>query len=175
MTTTHTEGPWAVSPENPKIIKPADQFGMASNVIIGSAAGHPNSGFFPTDEEAVANARLIAAAPELLEALEEAVDLAWIEDSHQVEFDPTVMFSEFYDFSRLDGTSRIEFYGQHSCIVWPGSKWSAYCTYDGSLWFEKFNTAQEAKEACMRLLDKVLPDHPAMRARAAIRKARGAQ
>lgn len=70
MTTKHTEGPWAVSPENPKIIKPADQFGMASNVIIGSAAGHPNSGFFPTDEEAVANARLIAAAPELLAALE---------------------------------------------------------------------------------------------------------
>ncbi|MDH1299708.1 hypothetical protein [Achromobacter sp. GD03932] len=81
MTTNHTEGPWAVSPENPKIIKPADQFGMASNVIIGSAAGHPNSGFFPTDEEAIANARLIAAAPELLEALEKRrqVDSAYVQ------------------------------------------------------------------------------------------------
>lgn len=117
---------------------------------------------------------LLEQRDELLEALEESVDLAWVEDSHLVEFDPSVIFSEFYDFSGVDGTSRIEFHGQHECIVWPGSKWSAYCTYDGSLWFEKFDTAQEAKEACMRLLDKVLPDHPAMRARAAIRKVRGA-
>lgn len=119
--------------------------------------------------------RLESLNAELLEALEEAVDLAWIVDSHQVQFDPTVVFSQFYDFSGLDGVRRIEFYGQHSCIVWPGSKWSAYCTYDGSMWFEKFDTAAEAKEACMRLLDQVLPDHPAMRARAAIAKAKGEQ
>lgn len=165
MTTKHTSGPWTHHPEDNIILDASGR-----RLIEWQARSVSVS-----VEERDANARLIAAAPELLEALEEAVDLAWIEDSHQVEFDPTVMFSEFYDFSRLDGTSRIEFYGQHSCIVWPGAKWSAYCTYDGSLWFEKFDTAQEAKEACMRLLDRVLPDHPAMRARAVIRKARGAQ
>ncbi|MFD4837685.1 hypothetical protein ACFWP0_09260 [Achromobacter sp. NPDC058515] len=170
MTTTHTPGPWEIDGE---YVQQADQTGVAvcdvMNMDVGGATGWYSG---PVTQ---ANKHLIAAAPELLEALEEAVDLAWIEDSHQVQFDPTVIFSEFYDFSGVDGTSRIEFHGQHECIVWPGTKWSAYCTYDGSLWFEKFDTAEEAKEACMRLLDRVLPDHPAMRARAVIRKARGAQ
>lgn len=110
---------------------------------------------------------------ELLELLEEAIDLAWIEGSHCVSFDGTVLFSKGYDFSGLDGTRRSEFLAKYECIVWPGNKWSAYCTFEGSLWFEKFDTEQEAKEACMKLLDKVIPDHPAMKARAAIKKAEG--
>lgn len=162
MTTNHTPGPWAH--RNGRIYS-VDR----EQLTIAHVARAGDGDYSP------ANGQLLAAAPELLEALEEAVDLAWIEDSHLVQFDPTVLFSEFYDFSGVDGTRRIEFHGQHECIVWPGAKWSAYCTYDGSLWFEKFDTAQEAKDACMRLLDKVLPDHPAMRARAVIRKARGAQ
>lgn len=166
MTTKHTPGPWIIRHGGSGFV------GTEDRTVAIAYGDDPDC---HADERMQANARLIAAAPELLEALEEAVDLAWIEDSHQVEFDPTVMFSEFYDFSRLDGTSRIEFHGQHECIVWPGNKWSAYCTYDGSLWFEKFDTAVEAKEACMRLLDKVMPDHPAMRARAAIAKAKGEQ
>ncbi|WP_313695058.1 hypothetical protein [Achromobacter mucicolens] len=161
MTTPFTPGPWTVSNNHGnQYIEPLGDKEPVAVVCRGHGGAY-------------SNAYLIAAAPELLEALEEAADLAWIEDSHQVEFDPTVIFSEFYDFSGVDGTSRIEFHGQHECIVWPGSKWSAYCTYDGFLWFEKFDTAQEAKEACMRLRDKVMPDHPAMRARAVIRKARG--
>lgn len=189
MTTNHTPGPWqavqmysdAMTVLDPKGFEIVEATRTAilpdyeERLGVGHWALSEQAHRYLSDEEQAANARLIAAAPELLEALEEAVDLAWIEDSHQVEFDLTVRFSEFYDFSRLDGTSRIEFYGQHSCIVWPGAKWSAYCTYDGSLWFEKFDTAQEAKEACMRLLDQVLPDHPAMRARAVMRKARGEQ
>jgi len=112
---------------------------------------------------------------ELLEALKECVDLSWIDDSHVVDFDKSVMFGPHYDFSGVDGPCRAEFIGEHECIVWPrGGKWSAYCTYDGSLWFEKFTTSHEAKERCMRLLDKVIPDHPAMKARAAIARAESA-
>lgn len=174
MTTKHTPGNWTVGKTGGTVV--SDQ--PLPNYSING--GHDHVDYYGGHLIAESiwraeDARLIAAAPELLEALEEAVDLAWIEDSHLVQFDPTVLFSEFYDFSGVDGTRRIEFHGQHECIVWPGAKWSAYCTYDGSLWFEKFDTAQEAKEACMRLLDKVIPDHPAMRARAVIRKARGAQ
>ncbi|WP_293705989.1 hypothetical protein [Stenotrophomonas sp. UBA7606] len=115
-----------------------------------------------------------AVGPELLKALREAVDLAWIPDSRIVEFDPTVRFGPYYDFDGLDESSlRQEFHGQYECIVWPGRKWSAYCTYEGSLWFEQFETAAEAKEKCMVLLDRLIPEHPAMKARAAIEKATG--
>ncbi len=170
MTTKHTPGPWEIDGE---YVQQVGQTGLAicdvMNMDVGGDKGW-HSG--PVTQ---ANKHLIAAAPDLLEALEEAVDMAWIQDSHDVQFDATVLFSEFYDFGGLDGVRRLEFHGQYECIVWPGPKWSAYCTYEGSTWFEKFDTAEEAKEACMRLLDRVLPDHPAMRARAVIRKARGAQ
>lgn len=128
------------------------------------------------DEVADELERLERVNAELVEALREAIDIAWVEDSHAASFDSTVIFSPYYDFSSLDGIGRIEFLGKYDCIVWPargvaGGKWSAYCTYEGSLWFEKFDTAADAKEACMCLLDKVLPDHPAMRARAALTSA----
>jgi len=107
----------------------------------------------------------------IVSVLTECIDLAWIDDSHAVRFDSTVMFGPSYDFSGLDGSQRQEFHGQHSAVVWPSSGigktlWSAYCTFDGSLWFERFATSREAKEACMLVLDKALPDHPAMKARA---------
>ncbi|MFA9439442.1 hypothetical protein ACDA63_07375 [Uliginosibacterium sp. sgz301328] len=113
-------------------------------------------------------ARLEADKAELVEALKESIDLAWIEDSHAIQLDGTVVFSSNYDFSGIDGCRRQEFYGKYSAIIWPGSKWSAYCTYEGSMWFEKFDSAEEAKDACMRLLDRVLPEHPAMKARAVL-------
>ena len=115
---------------------------------------------------------LEADAVRLVDALKQAVDLAWTEDSHSVQFDSTVLFGPYYDFSGLAGCQRQEFFGQYDAVVWPGQKWSAYCTYEGSMWFEKFDTAEEAKEAVMRLLDSVLPEHPAMKARAAIDAAR---
>ena len=128
------------------------------------------------DDEAKANARLIAAAPELLEVLHECIDAQWVIDSHAVEFDGTVHFGPYYDFSGLDGIDRHEFLAEHSCVVWPsGGKWSAYCTYEGSTWFESFDGADAAKETCMKLLDKVMPTHPAMKARAAIAKATGGE
>ena len=55
-----------------------------------------------------ANAHLIAAAPELYEALADAVDLAWVEDSHVVRFDSTVMFGPSYDFSGVDAGARSQ-------------------------------------------------------------------
>jgi hypothetical protein len=69
----HTSGPWCLSSESPTIIKQADPFGGNDGVLIGSAAGYTGSGFFPTDEEAIANARLIAAAPDLYDAADNAL------------------------------------------------------------------------------------------------------
>ena len=106
---------------------------------------------------------------ELLEALRECVNSIWVIDSHVVDFDCTVRFGPYYDFSGLDGIDRHEFLAEHSCVVWPsGGKWSAYCTYEGATWFELFDSADAAKEKCMRLLDRVMPTHPAMKARAII-------
>lgn len=127
-----------------------------------------------------ANARLISAAPDLLEALQGAVDMAWAQDSHEVEFDGSVMFGPGYNFDGVDGHEREEFLGAISCIVWPSGGlgprvWSAYTTHEGYMWFERFVSAADAKEVCMRILDRVLPDHPAMKARAAIAKATGEQ
>lgn len=56
---------WGISGESPKIIK-LYAFGKETNVIIGSASGYPNSGFFPSDEEAMVNARIMAASLDLL-------------------------------------------------------------------------------------------------------------
>lgn len=116
--------------------------------------------------------KLKEASADLLEALHETVDALWIVDSHAVRFDDTVMFGDYYDFSGLTGPSREEFLAEYECVVWRSNgKWSAYCTFEGSMWFEWFDCASAAKEQCMKLLDRVLPDHPAMRARAAIAKA----
>lgn len=78
MTTAHTPGPWGISSQSPRIIKQYDGLGD-TNVIIGSASGYPKSGFYPDDETALANARLIVAAPDLLEVLQViAADSRWI-------------------------------------------------------------------------------------------------
>ena len=70
----HTPGPWLQHPTYPLIIKQdcAPIAGPDEDVMICNAQSHNNSGFFPSFDEGRANARLIAAAPELLEALEAA-------------------------------------------------------------------------------------------------------
>ena len=50
--------------------------GCSDGVLIASACSYKNSGFFPSEIEGAANARLIAAAPELLEALARLSDQA---------------------------------------------------------------------------------------------------
>jgi len=65
-----TPGPWQLSNESPTTIKQdMSLIGLPdSGVLIGSACGQESSGFFPTNEQAIANARLIAAAPDSHEA-----------------------------------------------------------------------------------------------------------
>ena len=188
MADKHTQGEWFVDDypyrnDEGEIIyaklqinsMPGDRYSVKSIGHVDLSAEHGD--YFPQSvEEAEANARLFAASKDLLEALKDCIDLAWIDESHEVQFDGTVIFSPYYDFSGIDGPYRTEFLAQHDCVVWPsGGKWSAYCTFEGSMWFEKFKTSSEAKEQCMRLLDRILPEHPAMKARSAIAKATGDQ
>jgi len=65
MNTKHTPGPWNISSANRYAVN-------ASGRGIATAEGADDvkySDFFPPTEEAAANARLIAAAPDLLAAL----------------------------------------------------------------------------------------------------------
>lgn len=130
----------------------------------------------PNKHSAHVCARLRAGNALLFEALKRTIEAQWMPDSHAVSFDSTVIFGPGYNFSGMESTAREEFRDEYECVVWPSgglgpAKWSAYCTYEGSMWFEQFDTAEEAKEVCMRLLDTVIPNHPAMQARAAIKAA----
>ena len=80
-TVKHTPGPWARHPSYPWIIK-QDLRPIAEaedGVTVCNTTAHESSGFFPTPGEGRANACLIAAAPELLDALEELIDI--VEDA----------------------------------------------------------------------------------------------
>lgn len=66
-----TPGPWARSSESPKIIMSGSFIDGHDGYMIGSVTGNDNSGFYASEKEAVANATLIIAAPELLNMLEE--------------------------------------------------------------------------------------------------------
>jgi hypothetical protein len=72
-----TQESWGISSQSPTIIKKYDSLGE-TNVIVGSASSYPSSAFFPTDEEAVAHAHLMSAAPDLYAALKEIIDTPWI-------------------------------------------------------------------------------------------------
>lgn len=74
MTDKHTEGPWA-------IYRAYDENGFETGKPMGIEGpnGEPvvstDGGYYPLPE---ANARLIAAAPELLEALEGLINSKWL-------------------------------------------------------------------------------------------------
>ncbi len=86
----HTPGPW-FSPDGKTIKQDYRPIGLteAAGCMIGSVMGGPTSGpaFIEVAEEVAANTRLIAAAPDLLEALEDLkrevvlsdVDLGYVE------------------------------------------------------------------------------------------------
>lgn len=69
-----TPGPWVRSSESPKIIMSGSFIDGHDGYMIGSVTGNDNSGFYASEEEAAANATLMIAAPDLLEALEKALD-----------------------------------------------------------------------------------------------------
>lgn len=82
----YTPGPWRVSPDHPTIIRRDFQPISDEGELIGSACGHTNSGFYPSEEESIANARLISAAPELLAALVEIMTFEeYFQDSGPLE------------------------------------------------------------------------------------------
>ena len=112
---------------------------------------------------------------ELLEALQALVNAAW-KCSHAVELNGTATFGKGYDSSGLNGCQRTEFRDELiEFVVWPSNgKWSAYSTYEGFLWFEHFETEDEARKECMKLLSSIVPDHQILKARAAITKAEAA-
>ena len=114
-------------------------------------------------------------AKELLEALQALVNAAW-KCSHAVELNGTATFGKGYDSSGLNGCQRTEFRDELiEFVVWPSNgKWSAYSTYEGFLWFEHFETEDEARKECMKLLSSIVPDHQILKARAAITKAEAA-
>lgn len=86
--TKHTPGPWHIHEDGMKFsreIYPVNYGGKENTercVLIARVSGW--KGGFNTAKEAEANARLIAAAPELLEALQAVVRIA---DRKTVEFD----------------------------------------------------------------------------------------
>jgi len=74
----HTPGPWVVHSSYPWIIKQDADVPFCepdSGLTICNTMGHSNSGFFPTPEEGRANARLIAAAPDLLAQLKRCANV----------------------------------------------------------------------------------------------------
>jgi len=174
MKAKYTPGPWYVNKHFSEwLIGDGD-----GNYLIAKTAGSPAYLGRASAERDAANARLIAAAPDLLKALQDLIDSHWLHDSHAVEFDGTVMFGPYYDFSGIDGYLRSEFRDDGiEFVVWPaggaGRKWSAYSTHEGLMWFEKFESEAEARAVCMKLLSGVMPEHPVSKAMSAIAKAIG--
>ena len=171
MKAEHTPGPWRVA----YLDCNRQSVVMGEHIEIATCWHHSVGSI---EKEMHANARLIAAAPDLLKALQDLIDSHWLHDSHAVEFDGTVMFGPYYDFSGIDGYLRSEFRDDGiEFVVWPaggaGRKWSAYSTHEGLMWFEKFESEAEARAVCMRLLSGVMPEHPVSKAMSAIAKAIG--
>lgn len=83
----HTPGPWVRCKEAPKIIMSGSFIDGHEGYIVGSVSGNDNSGFYASEEEAEANACLIAAAPDLLSIVQRlvALDAQWHPDRHASE------------------------------------------------------------------------------------------
>jgi len=81
----HTPGPWDVG-SNLVIWGEFSNLGMFTVAkVVKRVKVSCKRGDFADIKEATANARLIAAAPELLEALEEAMESAELDAQHDIE------------------------------------------------------------------------------------------
>ncbi|MER0570982.1 hypothetical protein AAA539_20005 [Pseudomonas aeruginosa] len=78
----HTPGPWVRCAKSPKIIMSGSIIEGYEGYMIGSVTGNDNSGFYAAEDEAEANARLMAAAPEMLGALQH-IEEYWNRDSNE--------------------------------------------------------------------------------------------
>lgn len=120
-----------------------------------------------------ADAHLIAAAPELLEALIQAADYMW-EDTREVKLDGTMIFGTGYDLGGWEDF-REEIHTQKGGFaIWPTGwrkTWYAYGGKDGTYWNNGFETKQEARNAVIKHLTNLVPNHPAVLAHLAIAKA----
>ena len=70
----HTPGPWSLSPSFDRVerrVQHGDAPALVWSIASGINSAHPD--YLPRAEQ-IANARLIAAAPELLAALEDMTD-----------------------------------------------------------------------------------------------------
>jgi hypothetical protein len=70
MNQTHTPGPWQIAPDFPLHVLSEDGQTLA-RVRMSRLPANPQT--YISEREAIANARLIAAAPDLLEALAKMV------------------------------------------------------------------------------------------------------
>lgn len=73
-TQTHTRGPWKIGPSGGTLTHHESCEPTPSIILPGSGAVVAQVGCGWADDQEIANARLIAAAPELLAALEDVVD-----------------------------------------------------------------------------------------------------
>ncbi len=69
---THTKGPWAVSKQKPRRVTASGV--VICNAVLRNQGGPKHKAYMKDEQEAEANARLIAAAPTLLDAVIAAED-----------------------------------------------------------------------------------------------------
>lgn len=107
----HTPGPWAVhhNPDwNQWSVRSANPSGLADAPIYYELAdrigGHVLGESFDDYSEVEANARLIAAAPELLEALEQFV--AWVDAPCESAFSDSQLASARAAIAKATGESK---------------------------------------------------------------------
>ncbi|WP_272684476.1 hypothetical protein [Providencia sp. PROV130] len=120
-----------------------------------------------------ADSHLIAAAPELLEALIQAADYMW-EDTRDVKFDGTMMFPGYLEFNLWEELHTKS----GSFAIWDtglGNGYHAYGGNDAIYWSKGFETRKEAQNAVIKHLIDIEPNHPAVLAHLAIAKALGQQ
>ena len=75
MSSKHTAGPWFISPKGGRFCVDASSGEEGSDYRIAKTYASP---FAPDQEQSAANARLISASPDLLEALIAASGVLWM-------------------------------------------------------------------------------------------------
>jgi hypothetical protein len=115
------------------------------------------------------NIRLRALLARAGEELRSTIDLAWV-DTREVRFDQTILFGIGYDFDPWEAAREELHCAAGSFAVWPSqiggnAKWSAYGGPDNTLWFERFATKQQAKDAVLNEVSAICPQFPTVTAR----------